>query len=101
MLAIVLGDVDHAVMQLPVAPDAEHDGRGVTLVCALLKIPVGVNCTVPFGNFCASALAGVAVTDSSIRALLLPHPVLNTARLITRIEIADFTESSDTSRLPF
>jgi hypothetical protein len=99
MVAIVLGEVDHAVMQLPVAPDAEHDGRGVTLVGAWLKIPVGVNCTVPFGKLCASALAGVAVTDSSIRALLLPHPALSAARLITRIEIAGFIESSDTSRL--
>ena len=100
MVAIVFGEVDHAVMQLPVAPCAEHDGRGVTLVGALLKIPVGVNCTVPFGKFCASALAGVAVTESSIRALLLPHPVLSAARLTTRIEIADFIESSDTSWLP-
>ena len=98
MVAIVFGEVDHAVMQLPVAPDAEHDGRGVTLVGALLKIPVAVNCTVPFGKFCASALAGVAVIDSSIRAPL-PHPVLSAARLINRIEVADFIESSDTSRL--
>ena len=100
MVAIVFGEVDHAVRQLPVAPGAEHDGRGVTLVGALLKIPVAVNCTLPFAKFCASALAGVAMTDSSIRALVLPHPIQSAARLKTRIEIADFIESSDTNRLP-
>jgi hypothetical protein len=98
MVAIVSGEVDQAVMQLPVAFAAEHEGRGVTVVGGLLKIPVGVNCTLPFGKFFASALAGVAVTDSSMRAPLL-HPVLRAARHTTRTEIADFIEFSGTSRL--
>jgi len=36
-----------------------------------LNVPVAVNCTCPPGKFCASAVAGLIVTEVS---LLLPHP---------------------------
>ena len=97
MVAIVFGEVDHAVRQLPAAPD-EHDGIGVTFVGGLLKVPVAMNCTRPFGKSCASALAGVAMTDTSIRGLLLPHPTQSAAKLIIRIRGVDFIESSHTIR---
>ena len=38
----------------------------------LLKVPVAVNETWPLGKFCASADAGLSVTDCNWR--LLPHP---------------------------
>jgi hypothetical protein len=40
----------------------------------LLKVPVAVNETWPLGKFCASADAGLSVTDCNWR--LLPHPTI-------------------------
>jgi hypothetical protein len=43
--------------------DQAVTGSGVIVVGGLLNVPVGMNCTRPFGKFLASALAGLAVTD--------------------------------------
>ena len=94
-MAIVSGgDVDHAVIQVSADLVVEHAGRGVTRVGALLKTPVGVNCTCPFGKFCASAIVGLAVTDWSIRGLLLPQPVLATKTDKARSGAHSFIEAS-------
>jgi hypothetical protein len=89
--------MDHAVIQESAELIAEHAGRGVTRVGALLKIPVGVNCTCPLVKSWASAIAGLAMTDWSIRGLLLPHPVLATKTDKARVVAPSFIEASKVS----
>ena len=55
----------------------------MTVMGAMLNVPVAINCTWPLGNFCASAEDGVTISPCIIRVLLplpfiimelLPHP---------------------------
>lgn len=50
--------------QLPVYGGWKETGAGDG---GWLKVPVAVNCTCPMVKFCASALAGVTMTDWSMR----------------------------------
>jgi hypothetical protein len=93
MVATVGGKVDHAVIQASPVP-VEHVGSGVTRVGVRLNIPVGVNCTFPFGKSFASALAGVATTDVSMRGVPLPHAPVAMTRDKTTTETSSRTATS-------
>jgi hypothetical protein len=45
----------------------------------MLKVPVAMNCTSPFGESRASAVAGLMLTDVSSRPP--PHPIIQRLRV--------------------